>query len=99
MTRKTRKVGPVGRFGPRYGVSIRRRIQEVEVGQRLWHRCPKCAAESVRRLSSGIWACRRCGVRFAGGAYRPIVTTSVKKEIPAAEAAATEAVPAPEEAK
>jgi large subunit ribosomal protein L37Ae len=96
MTRKTRKVGPVGRLGVRYGVRIRRRIQEVEEGQRGWHRCPKCAAESVRREASGIWACRRCGVRFAGGAYRPIVTTSVKREVPAAEAVAEAA---PEEAK
>jgi len=90
MTRKTRKVGSVGRFGPRYGVRIRRRLQEVEEGQRVWHRCPKCAAESVRRLASGIWACRRCGIRFAGGAYRPVVTTSVKRELPATEAEAAE---------
>jgi large subunit ribosomal protein L37Ae len=92
MARRTRKVGPVGRFGPRYGVRIRRRVQEVEEGMRRRHVCPNCAAAAVKRRSSGVWACRHCGAVFAGGAYRPVVTTSFKREIPAAaEAEAPEA--------
>ena len=91
MTRKTKKVGSVGRLGVRYGVRIRRRIQEVDVGLHGWHPCPRCAAKSVRRLASGVWECRRCGVQFAGGAYRPVVTTTVKRELPAVgEETATE---------
>jgi len=92
MTRRTRKVGPVGRFAARYGVRIRRRIQEVEVGQRKRHPCPRCASVSVKRSSTGIWECARCGVRFAGGAYRPVVTTSVKRELPIVEGEETAAV-------
>jgi len=82
MSRRTRKVGVAGRFGPRYGVRIRRRVQEIEEGLRVRHACPKCLAVSVKRRSSGVWACRRCGTVFAGGAYRPVVTTSFKREVP-----------------
>lgn len=90
MSRRTKKVGSVGRFGPRYGVRIRRRILEVEVDQRKRHQCPRCSAYSVKRRSTGVWACRRCGLVFAGGAYRPVVTTAVRTE-------ATEVVEAGEE--
>lgn len=81
MSRRTKKVRSVGRFGPRYGVRIRRRILEVEVEQRKRHQCPRCAAYSVHRKGTGVWACRRCGLVFAGGAYRPVVTTAVRTEV------------------
>jgi len=94
MARRTRKVGVVGRFGPRYGVRIRRRVEEIEEGLRVRHICPYCQAVAVRRRSTGVWACRRCGAVFAGGAYRPIVTTSFRREVAAkpeeAEATGTE---------
>src|SRR3989449_3834561 len=79
MARRTRKAGIVGRFGPRYGVRIRRRVQEIEEGLKGRHTCPRCAAISVRRKSTGVWACRRCGYVFAGGAHPPVVTTSFKR--------------------
>ena len=81
MARRTRKAGSVGRFGPRYGVRIRRRVQEIEKVLRMRHTCPRCQAVSVRRKASGVWECRRCGNVFAGGAYRPVVTTSFKREV------------------
>ncbi len=81
MARRTRKAGVVARFGPRYGVRIRRRVQEIEEGRRAKHTCPRCQAVSVHRKSSGVWECRRCGNVFAGGAYRPVVTTSFKREL------------------
>jgi large subunit ribosomal protein L37Ae len=87
MARRTRQVGVVGRFGPRYGVRIRRRVQEIEEGRRGRHVCPKCQAPAVHRRSSGVWQCRHCGHVFAGGAYRPVVTTSFKREIAEAPAA------------
>jgi len=84
MSRRTKKVGSVGRFGPRYGVRIRRRILEVEIEQKKRHQCPRCSAYSVKRRSTGVWTCRRCGLVFAGGAYRPVVTTAVRTEVPTA---------------
>jgi large subunit ribosomal protein L37Ae len=83
MARRTKKASSVGRFGPRYGVKIRRRILEVETVRKAAHLCPRCQAMNVRRVGSGIWRCRKCGLTFAGGAYRPVVTTSVKREVPA----------------
>ena len=85
MSRRTKKVRSVGRFAARYGVRIRRRILEVEVEQRKRHQCPRCAAYAVRRRGTGVWACRRCGHVFAGGAYRPVVTTTLRGEVPPAE--------------
>ena len=93
MARRTRQVGAVGRYGPRYGVRIRRRVQEIDETLHAKHVCPKCQAPAVRRRSSGVWQCRHCGHVFAGGAYRPVVTTSFKREAAAGEPAET-----PEEA-
>jgi large subunit ribosomal protein L37Ae len=87
MARRTQQVGSVGRFGPRYGVRIRRRVQEIEQSRRAKHVCPKCQAQAVHRRSSGVWQCRHCGHVFAGGAYRPVVTTSFKREITEAKVA------------
>ena len=70
---KTKSVGVTGRFGPRYGVSVRRRIKDVEESVRAYHTCPRCQAKRVKRVSAGIWSCRKCGLKFAGGAYKPVV--------------------------
>lgn len=71
MSQRTKKVKSVGRFGPRYGVRIRRRIREIESRQKTWHECPNCAAPRVKRVSTGIWECRKCAHKFAGGSYMP----------------------------
>lgn len=97
MARRTRQVGVVGRFGPRYGVRIRRRVQEIDETRRSAHVCPNCQAQAVRRRSSGVWQCRHCGHVFAGGAYRPVVTTSFKREL--AEAGAGEEAKETKDAK
>ena len=34
MSQGTKKVGSTGRFGPRYGVSVRRRLGDVEKKQK-----------------------------------------------------------------
>jgi large subunit ribosomal protein L37Ae len=68
---KGRITGSAGRFGPRYGRSIRKRVAEVEKVSRAAHRCPQCDVMAVRRQGTGIWACRKCGYTFAGGAYVP----------------------------
>jgi len=87
MARRTKKAGPIARFGPRYGVRIRRRVLDIELVQRQWHTCPRCQAPKVKRSDTGVWRCHRCGLVFAGGAYRPIVTTAFRREV-VAEAAA-----------
>ena len=71
MSLRTKKVKSVGRFGTRYGVRIRRRIREIEARQKGWHECPACAAPRVKRAGTSVWECRKCGHKFAGGAYYP----------------------------
>ncbi len=68
---KVKKVGPAGTFGARYGTVARRRYAEVISGMRIPHECPRCHIRAVRRLSVGVWSCRKCGVKFSGGAYLP----------------------------
>jgi len=71
MTKRTKKVGTAGRFQSRYGVRSRTRIREIESVQKQKHVCPRCGQHAVKRTSTGIWTCRKCGTTFAGGAYFP----------------------------
>lgn len=67
----TKRVGSAGKFGVRYGMRLRRKWLEVDKKQRVLHECPVCSRNGVRRRSTGIWECRKCGAKFAGGAYLP----------------------------
>ncbi len=71
MSRRTKKVGSTGRFQARYGVKSRTRIRNVEIQQKAKHVCPSCGHKKVKRKDTSIWQCKKCGVKFAGGAYLP----------------------------
>ena len=71
MTKRTKKAGPVGRFGPRYGTRDRVRFRDVEVRQKKYHTCPSCGHAKVKRVSTSVLQCRKCEAKFAGGAYYP----------------------------
>ncbi|TFG07354.1 MAG: 50S ribosomal protein L37ae [Promethearchaeota archaeon] len=68
---KTKKVGLTGRYGTRYGATVRKRIRaamEKMKGGKI--KCPRCITlGSVYRVSTGIWHCKKCGATFTGGAY------------------------------
>lgn len=68
---KGRITGSAGRFGPRYGRFIRKSVNQMEKIQRAKHLCPRCDTVSVKREGTGIWTCRKCSFKFAGGAYAP----------------------------
>ena len=68
---RTKKVGITGRFGARYGSTIRKRVRRVEEKQKINHKCPSCASLKVKRESVSLWECKFCGHKFAGGAYIP----------------------------
>tara|TARA_Y100000310_G_C20258423_1_gene612468 strand:- start:97 stop:648 length:552 start_codon:yes stop_codon:yes gene_type:complete len=68
---KTLKVKTAGRFGSRYGVGIRKRVIKVETLQKAKHRCPDCGFDKVKRTATGIYECKKCSAKFAGGAYVP----------------------------
>src|SRR3989449_2387584 len=67
----TRKTGLGGGFGGRYGTVTRRRYISIVTGLRSKHECPRCMFKTVKRWSVGVWHCRKCGYKFAGGAYAP----------------------------
>lgn len=71
MSRRTKKVGISGKYGPRYGVKIRKRVSDLETRQKQKHTCPQCHYQAVGRISTGIWTCKHCGYTFTGGAYLP----------------------------
>jgi len=69
MTRKSKKSKSAGRFGARYGKKIRDKLVKVESKQRKKQICPFCKKPGVKRLSKGIWYCKKCNKKFAGGTY------------------------------
>lgn len=68
---RTYKIGPSGSFGARYGTVVRKRYATIITGLRTPHECPHCHVIAVGRMSVGIWLCKSCGFKFAGGAYSP----------------------------
>jgi len=63
------KVGPAGRYGVKYGRTLRTKLNKIEEKQRSRQVCPQCKQKAVKRVSSGIWQCRKCNAKFAGKAY------------------------------
>ncbi|MHA2171642.1 MAG: 50S ribosomal protein L37ae [Candidatus Kariarchaeaceae archaeon] len=75
MTTRTKKVKASGRYGVRYGSKLRKRIREIDTTAKGSHRCPRCRLYSVRKESVGIWACRKCKYKYAGGAWTPLTNS------------------------
>ena len=65
---RTKKVKSAGRFGVRYGRRVRTKIADVESSQRKKQACLFCDGVA-KRLSKGIWQCKKCNKKFAGHAY------------------------------
>lgn len=65
---KTKKVKAAGRFGARYGRSVRLKVAEIESIQRKKQKCLFCNGVA-KRMSKGIWQCKKCGKKFASNAY------------------------------
>lgn len=69
---RTKVVGIAGRYGARYGSTLRKKVRDILEKRYSDHTCPFCAHKGyVVRLSTGIWMCRKCGMKWAGGAYVP----------------------------
>jgi large subunit ribosomal protein L37Ae len=67
--------GMTKRFGARYGSRLRKKVEEIELEQRAIHVCSSCGRRAVRRVSVGVWQCRKCGYKFAAGAWSPRAST------------------------
>ncbi len=65
---RTKKVKAAGRLGARYGTRVRKKIAAIESIQRKKQNCIFCNGV-IKRLSTGIWQCKKCNKKFAGHAY------------------------------
>jgi large subunit ribosomal protein L37Ae len=68
---KARKTGVTGKYGARYGAVNRRRVRDVLNQMKSKNiTCPQCKTkDTVHRVSTGIWKCKKCNSKFTGGAY------------------------------
>ncbi|KAL2829156.1 ribosomal L37ae protein family-domain-containing protein [Aspergillus cavernicola] len=69
MTKRTKKVGITGKYGTRYGASLRKQVKKMEVSQHARYICTFCGKNTVKRQAVGIWECKGCKKTVAGGAY------------------------------
>ena len=69
MGKRTKKVGITGKYGTRYGSTLRKLVRKIEVSQHSTYRCVFCGKDSVKRTCVGIWECKSCRKVLAGGAY------------------------------
>ena len=69
MTTKSKKTKSAGRFGARYGKTVKDKLVKVEVKQRIKQKCPFCERDSVKRKANGIWECKKCKKVFASNTY------------------------------
>ena len=89
---KIEKLGSAKRFGARYGSKPKHKFAKIEKEQRKKHKCPYCNAIKVKRVSLGIWHCRRCNAKFTGKAYSISRAITFEKEEGKKEAMVEEAM-------
>ena len=65
----TKTVKSTGRFGVRYGLTLRHRVLEIEKTQKKKQKCPYCGRLKAKRISFGIFKCGKCDAKFTGKAY------------------------------
>lgn len=67
----TKKVGSTGRFKGRYGVGVKKRVLAVERRMQAPVACTFCGFERIKREAAGLFICKKCKMKFTGGAYEP----------------------------
>ena len=77
MARRTKKVGISGRYGVRYGASLRRHARKIEQLAPTRYEDPFSGKKNVRRVATGIWYCPSSGKTVAGGAYSMSTSAAV----------------------
>ena len=69
MSRRTKKQGIVGKYGTRYGGSLRKIAKKYEISQHAKYNCQFCGKDQVKREAIGIWKCKACLRTMCGGAW------------------------------
>ncbi|MDP7140775.1 MAG: 50S ribosomal protein L37ae [Candidatus Woesearchaeota archaeon] len=78
---KLKGSGSTKRFGARYGRPLKRKFEDIETESRRLHKCPYCNKVKVKRITAGIWQCRKCDAKFTGKAYTLSKRLSLKEEV------------------
>lgn len=66
----------MGKYGTRYGASLRKQIKKMEITQHAKYTCSFCGRNAVKRRAVGIWECKGCKKTVAGGAWVLGTTTA-----------------------
>ncbi|KAM5327050.1 large ribosomal subunit protein eL43 isoform 1-T1 [Glossophaga mutica] len=85
MAKRTKKVGIVGKYGTRYGASLRKMVKKIEISQHAKYTCSFCGKGKIgcllqtkmKRRAVGIWHCGSCMKTVAGGAWTYNTTSAV----------------------
>ncbi|KAK2098245.1 hypothetical protein P7K49_023696 [Saguinus oedipus] len=77
MAKCTKKVGIVGKYGTRYGASLRKMVKKIEISQHAKYTCSFCGKTKMKRWAVGIWHCGSCMKTVAGGAWTYNTTSAV----------------------
>ncbi len=91
MAEQTKGFGSTKRYGVRYGIKLKGKIESIEAERRLSTKCPYCHYPKATRVSTGIWECRKCKASFTGKAYTTggTVPASTVEEVKPSAAEAT----------
>lgn len=52
-----------------YGKKLRVKLREVDKKAKKKYKCPSCSRTAIKRTANGVWACRKCGTKYASGAF------------------------------
>merc|ERR1712130_718465 len=82
---RTKKVGITGKYGTRYGASLRKTVKKMEISQHSKYCCSFCGKDKMKRVAVGVWYChdKNCRIYVAGGAwnYSTVTAASVRSAV------------------
>merc|ERR1712012_65283 len=75
---ENQKVGITGKYGTRYGASLRKTVKKMEISQHSKYTCTFCGKDKMIRKAVGVWYCydKNCRVTVAGGAWNYSTTAA-----------------------
>ncbi|ERE64217.1 ubiquitin carboxyl-terminal hydrolase 22-A-like protein [Cricetulus griseus] len=77
MAKSTKKVGMVGKYGTRYGASLRKMVKKIEISQHAKYTCSFCGKTKMNRQAVGIWHCGSFMKTVTGGAWTYNITSTI----------------------
>ncbi|XP_032991450.1 uncharacterized protein LOC117038650 [Rhinolophus ferrumequinum] len=76
MAKCAKKIGIDGKYGTRYGASLRK-MKKIEISQHAKYTCSFCGKTKMKRRAVAIWHCGSCMKTVAGGAWTYNTTSAV----------------------